>query len=265
MTTMVAFTELLAVTLLGICLFSIPMTAAVVNLGRMLSMHPDAPVIAVLAGKTPTDNLAEKLSIFITPDIQKHMGALMFVMAAGVFALVWVALNFIVAALAVIGCVGAGYASAKVGDVPVQRIVKDLEERRRRYLFNEEPGLAEACDTLATCIRAIPANLIRKASGHQIEFPKAWGPEPYIAAGTLAIRKKDPETALWYFDHAVKTNGDRVVEALFLRGMAYVATGDYRLALADLHAVTTCDNNFMPAYQAIGRIYRLLWKEGHLA
>jgi hypothetical protein len=94
-------TQVSVLILAGVCLAAIPMAAAVKALERMLSMHRSSPAIAESAGNTPTGELDEEISHYITP--QKAMRALRFLLAAAVLTLTWAAFGCLVAVLVVTG------------------------------------------------------------------------------------------------------------------------------------------------------------------
>ena len=94
-------TQVSVLILAGVCLAAIPMAAAVKALERMLFMHRSSPAITESAGNTPTGELDEEFSHYITP--QKAMRALRFLLATSVLTLTWAAFGCLVAVLVVAG------------------------------------------------------------------------------------------------------------------------------------------------------------------
>jgi hypothetical protein len=94
-------TQVSVLVLTGVCLAAISMAAAVKALERMLFMHRSSPAIAVSTGNTPTGELDEEISHYITP--QKAMRALRYLVAGGVLTLTWAAYGCLVAVLVVSG------------------------------------------------------------------------------------------------------------------------------------------------------------------
>ena len=96
---MEGLTQVSVLILVGVCLAAIPMAAAVKALERMLSVHGGSPAIAASAGNTPTGDLDEEISRYISS--QKPTRAIRYLLAAGLLTLTWAAFGCLVAVLVV--------------------------------------------------------------------------------------------------------------------------------------------------------------------
>jgi len=95
---MEGLTQVSVLILVGVCLAAIPMAVAVKALERLIQ-HGGSPAIAASAGNTPTGDLDEEISRYISS--QKPTRAIRYLLAAGLLTLTWAAFGCLVAVLVV--------------------------------------------------------------------------------------------------------------------------------------------------------------------
>lgn len=116
----------------------------------------------------------------------------------------------------------------------------DMAEKLYRFVIQAEPDNVTAIAGLASSLRQqmkydAAIDILKSALGTHPADSELWN-----VLGTVVNAKNDPQTALTFFDEALRLNADNH-QARFHRGIAYAELGDFDQSLDDMQ---TCIGGF---------------------